>query len=89
MREAAMKKLQITQRILDCEENGWNDLLVKVDNITQNIIDAPSASFHIKAALLFWCDQVDARLSTLPPDEDYVFQHNPSMPLESLFGTEV
>lgn len=83
-----MKHLQITQRILDCEENGWNDLLVKIDNITQSIIDSPSAVFQIKTALIYWCDAVDIRLNALPPDEEEVILHNPSMNHEQTFGTE-
>jgi len=83
-----MKHLQITQRILDCEENGWNDLLVKIDNITQSIIDSPSAVFQIKIALIYWCDAVDIRLNALPPDEEEVILHNPSMNHEQTFGTE-
>lgn len=83
-----MKQLQITQRILDCEENGWFDLLSKVDEITQSLIDNPSAGQPIKAALMFWCDSVDMRSSSLPPDEDSVMLHNPAMNHQETFGTE-
>ena len=83
-----MKQLQITQRILECEEHGWYDLLVKVDNITQNIMENPAATFQIKAALILWCDSVDLRSSSLPPDEDSVMQQHPSMNHKETFGTE-
>jgi hypothetical protein len=86
MREAIVTQLLLTQRILDCEENGWNDLLVKIDNITQNVIDAPSAGFQIKAALILWCDSVDIRLNSLPPDELVIMQSNPQMATDELFG---
>ena len=82
-----MTQLLLTQRILDREENGWNDLLVKIDNITQNVIDAPSAGFQIKAALILWCDSVDIRLNSLPPDELVIMQSNPQMATDELFGT--
>ena len=83
-----MKQLQITQRILDCEEHGWYDLLTKVDGITQSILECPSATFQIKAALILWCDSVDMRSSALPPDEESVILHNPSMNHKETFGAE-
>jgi len=92
-----MKQLQITQRILECEENGWLDLLSQIDNITQNIIECPSAAFQIKAALILWSDLVDMRSNDLPLDltmageckfENSVMLHNPSMSHKEKFGTE-
>ena len=88
MREAYMKQLQITQRILECEEHAWYDLLSNIDSITQNIIECPSATFQIKAALILWCDSVDMRLSALPPYEDEIILHNPSMNHKETFGAE-
>ena len=88
MREAYMKQLQITQRILECEENGWLDLLSKIDSITQNIIECPSATFQIKAALILWCDSVDMRSNALPPNEDSVMLQHPSMNHKETFGAE-
>lgn len=84
-----MKQLQITQRILECEEHGWYDLLSNIDSITQNIIECPSATFQIKAALILWCDSVDMRLSALPPYEEIVMLHNPAMNISQSFGTEI
>jgi len=89
MREANMKQLQITQRILECEEHGWYDLLSNIDSITQNIIECPSATFQIKAALILWCDSVDMRINALPPYEDEIILHNPSMNISQSFGTEI
>ena len=84
-----MKQLQITQRILECEENGWFDLLSKIDSITQNIIECPSATFQIKAALILWCDSVDMRSNALPPNEDSIMLQHPSMNINQTFGTEI
>jgi len=83
-----MRQLQISARIIECEENGWTDLLSKVDEITQSLIDNPSAGQPIKTALMFWCDSVDCRFSSLPPDEDAVMLHNPAMSINKTFGTE-
>jgi hypothetical protein len=44
--------------------------------------------FQIKTALIYWCDAVDIRLNALPPDEEEVILHNPSMNHEQTFGTE-
>jgi|SaaInlV_125m_DNA_1040241.scaffolds.fasta_scaffold278108_2 hypothetical protein len=84
-----MKKLQISTRIGECEEHGWSDLLCKVDEITQSLIDNPSAGSKIKTALCLWCDSVDLRLSVLPPDEEIIKAHNPSMLIPEAFGTEI
>ena len=83
-----MKQLQLTQRILDCEEHGWYDLQMQIDNITQNIMVCPSASSQIKASLILWCDSVDMRLNALPPDELTIGLHNPSMNHKETFGAE-
>jgi len=93
-----MNQLQITQRILECEENGWLDLLSKIDNITQNIMECPSAAFQIKAEMILWSDLVDMRSNNLQLDltmageckfESSVMLHNPSMSHKEKFGTEV
>jgi len=84
-----MHQLNIVSRIIECEENGWNDLLSKVDSITQSLIDNPSATQPVITALRFWCDAVDCRLNGLPPDEQDVMLHNPIMNIRVAFGTEV
>jgi hypothetical protein len=81
--------LQISMRVTDCEENGWTDLLSKLDEITQSLIDNPSAGHQIKTALLYWKDAVDCRLNGLPPEEDEVLMRNPLMTIRESFGTEV
>lgn len=92
-----MKQLQITQRILECEENGWLDLLSQIDNITQNIIECPSAAFQIKAEMILWSDLVDMRSNDLPLDltmageckfENSVMLQHPSMNHKETFGAE-
>ena len=48
-----MHQLNIVSRIIECEENGWHDLLSKVDGITQSLIDNPSAAQPVITALRF------------------------------------
>lgn len=84
-----MRQLQISARIIECEENGWNDLLSKIDEITQSLIETPSAGSQIKTALLHWSDAVDCRVTALPPDESIVLRYNPTMQAIETFGTEV
>lgn len=84
-----MIQLQITTRISECEENGWNDLLAKVDAITQSLVENPSAGYQIRTALLHWCDAVDCKVAALPPDENDLLKHNPAMMTLETFGTEI
>ena len=88
MQGANMKQLYISQRINDCIDNEWADLLTQIDNITQNVIETPSAGNQIKAALILWADSVDVRTSKLPPEDVELLAHNPSMGLSGNFGAE-
>ena len=81
--------LQLSMRIIECEENGWTDLLSKFDEITQSLIDNPSAGHQIKTALIYWKDAVDCRHNGLPPVEDDILLKNPIMNVRQTFGTEV
>jgi hypothetical protein len=84
-----MTKLELSMRVLECEENNWHDLLSKLDEITQSLIDNPSAGHQIKTALLYWKDAVDVRHKGLPPEEDEIIIRNPVMSVRQTFGTEV
>lgn len=84
-----MSQLQISTRISECEENGWFDLILKVDEITQSLIDNPSAGQKIRTALLLWCDSVDCKVNALPPDEESILPYHPSMTADKAFGTEI
>ena len=84
-----MNKLHISLRVSECEENGWFDLLSKLDEITQSLIDNPGAGYQIKTALLYWKDAVDCRVNGLPPEEDELILRNPAMTIQSNFGTEI
>ena len=88
MQGANMKQLYISQRINDCINNEWSDLLTQLDNITQSVMETPSAGNQIKAALILWADSVDVRNSKLPPEDVELFAHNPSMGLSGNFGAE-
>ncbi len=84
-----MIKLGLSERVLECEENGWNDLLCKLDEITQSLIDNPSAGHQIKTALLFWRDAVDCRAKGLPPEESDIILKNPKMNVREAFGADM
>jgi len=84
-----MMSLELTNKINTCKENGWTDLLSKLDEITQSLIDNPSAGHQIKTALVYWKDAVDVRHKTLPPEEDEIIIRNPLMRVRQTFGTEV
>ena len=84
-----MKQLNIVSRIIECEENGWYDLLSKVDGITQSLIDNPTAAQPVITALRFWCDAVDCKVNGLPPDEHDLIMLNPAMNMKATFGAEI
>ena len=74
-----MRQLQLISRIHECEEHGWSDLLNKVDQVTQSLIDTPCAGTQIKSALMLWSNEVDVRSSKLPPSEDELAKKFPAM----------
>ena len=39
--------LQLINRVVECEENGWHDLLSKLDQIVQSLIDNPPEEHEI------------------------------------------
>tara|TARA_R110002012_G_scaffold34271_1_gene99176 strand:- start:5713 stop:5964 length:252 start_codon:yes stop_codon:yes gene_type:complete len=80
--------LNINARIIECEENGWYDLLDKLEEIIQSLVDNPTAGRQIRTALLYWKDAVDCRSSSVPPDEQEIIIRNPIMNTRQEFGTE-
>lgn len=81
--------LDLSMRIIECEENGWADLISKLDEITQSLIDNPSAGHQIKTALIFWRDAVDCRVNGLPPEESEIIVRNPAMTIKQTFGAQL
>lgn len=81
--------LELSMRLIECEENGWLDLISKLDEITQSLIDNPSAGHQIKTALVYWKDAVDCRVNGLPPDEDDIIIRNPIMSVKAAFGADM
>jgi len=81
--------LELTNKINTCTENGWNDLLSKLDEITQSLIENPSAGHQIKTALVFWKDAVDCRAKGLPPKEHDIILKNPKMNVREAFGADL
>lgn len=73
-----MSNLRLIARIHDCERNGWDDLLTKVDSYTQSLVDTPSAAPVIRSALVKWGNEVDVRKSKLPPTEKQLAMRNPA-----------
>ena len=84
-----MMSLELTNKINTCKENGWNDLLSKLDEITQSLIENPSAGHQIKTALVFWKDAVDCRAKGLPPSENDIIIKNPKMNARQVFGADM
>lgn len=74
-----MSNLRLISRIHECERNGWNDLLTKVDSYTQSLLDTPSAAPYIKSALIRWGHEVEVRKSKLPPTEEQLAAKYPAM----------
>lgn len=77
-----MRQLQLMDRIQRCEENGWGDLLSKVDQVTQSLIDTPMAARQIKTALLGWGREVDDRCNSLPITQEELIARHPFMSKE-------
>jgi hypothetical protein len=84
-----MLSLELTNKINTCKENGWNDLLSKLDEITQSLIENPSAGHQIKTALVFWKDAVECRTKGLPPKEHDIIIKNPKMNTRQVFGADM
>ena len=84
-----MMSLELTNKINTCKENGWTDLLSKLDEITQSLIENPSAGHQIKTALVFWKDAVDCRTKGLPPKEHDIIIKNPKMNVREAFGADL
>lgn len=84
-----MISLGLSMRVAECEENGWFDLLSKLDEITQSLIDNPSAGHQIKTALIYWKDAVDSRHNNLPPEENEIIIKNPIMDVRQAFGADM
>lgn len=89
MARYTMLNLQLSLRVAECEENGWDDLLSKLDEITQSLIENPSAGHQIKTALVFWKDAVDCRAKGLPPEEQDIIIRNPIMSVREAFGADM
>ena len=84
-----MMSLELTNKINTCKENDLTDLLSKLDEITQSLIENPSAGHQIKTALVFWKDAVDCRTKGLPPKEHDIIMKNPKMNVREAFGADL
>jgi len=60
---------------------------MKVDQVTQSLVDTPSAGTQIKSALMLWSHEVDMRSNKLPPSESQVAMKNPVMQIGQ-FGAD-
>ena len=57
--------INISDRLTDCLDNEWLDLVDHLDGITQALMDIPGAGHTMRTALIDWCAEVDTRTETL------------------------
>ena len=69
-----VKMLDIRADYHACEDNDWMDLVDKYWNIVSTCDNDIRTN-----ALRKWQGEIHLRLSKLPPDEDEIKAHNPSM----------
>ena len=60
-----IQNINISDRLTDCLDNDWLDLVDHLDGITRTLVDIPEAGQTMRAALIEWCAEVDTRTETL------------------------
>ena len=60
-----IQNINISDRLTDCLDNDWLDLVDHLDGITLALMDVPEAGQTMRAALIDWCAEVDTRTETL------------------------
>ena len=60
-----LQNINISDRLTDCLDNDWLDLVDHLDGITLALMDVPEAGQTMRAALIDWCAEVDTRTETL------------------------
>tara|TARA_B110000503_G_scaffold37880_1_gene62065 strand:+ start:10 stop:315 length:306 start_codon:yes stop_codon:yes gene_type:complete len=59
-----IQNINISDRLTDCLDNDWHDLVDHLDGITQALMDIPEAGQTMRTALIEWCAEVDTRTQT-------------------------
>ena len=59
-----LQNINISDRLTDCLDNDWFDLVDHLDGITQTLMDIPEAGQTMRTALIEWCAEVDTRTET-------------------------
>ena len=86
-----MNDFNITTRIDDCQENGFDDLLNNFDSIMLSIIENDVPQYHFKAELIHWCYHVDNKMDKLRQEREAFKQlaaDNLLVQSSEVFGTE-
>jgi hypothetical protein len=65
-----IQNINISDRLTDCLDNDWLDLVDHLDGITVALMDVPEAGQTIRTALIDWCAEVDTRTETLARADD-------------------
>jgi len=63
-----IQNINISDRLTDCLDNDWLDLVEHLDGITGALADIPEAGPTIRTALAEWCNAVDLRTDELTRD---------------------
>lgn len=59
-----IQNINISDRLTDCLDNDWLDLVDHLDGITHALMDIPEAGQTMRTALIEWCAEVDTRTQT-------------------------
>jgi len=87
-----MSDLNIVDRLEECKEYGFDDLIVDFNGIMQSVLEVDVPMFQVKAELIHWCYNVDKgvddhrkeRETTNQLTADYMLHQT-----REVFGTEV
>jgi len=63
-----IQNINISDRLTDCLDNDWIDLVDHLDGITNALMDIPEAGSTMRTALIEWCAEVDTRTAELTRD---------------------
>jgi len=87
-----MNEFNITTRIDECYENGFDELLTSFNGIMLSIIETEVPQYHFKAELMHWCYHVDHKLEQMREEREKNTQltaDNILTQSSEVFGTEV
>ena len=87
-----MNDFNITTRIDECYENGFDELLNSFNGIMLSIIESEVPQYHFKAELMHWCYHVDHKLDLMRKEREKNTQltaDNILTQSSEVFGTEV